>query len=1573
MVIMEPEEDPLAVSSFFWFLPYSEVKDPDVPRQRVFSFGQRFVPKDKWSAAEWYYTDEAAGLRAQSDHMVMIRVSNTPFVPSERRPEKPDDWLSADIRHTGQETEIPGYIIEPFEAELKFSIVNRFSFFSKVHEWHSLDFGIMRPEEILEMSVVKITDADIYNEDAQRSPRRNGPEDIRMGTYEKDTSCGTCGNTWRNKFSESCPGHFGHISLEVPIPNYIFMGGNKQPFASSPLMYALNSTCLHCSQLLIDDQRREILEEKAKAVAESSLLNTAGYDILRKTMRALINEQHGLKKKSPKNLVCPHCAKSSPQVTFYLSYKNGQQFVFAPKEQVFDEETEEMVFFPYKQVHDWLLDMSERDAAALGFSQGSRPADMFFTELPVIPNTARPPAQTPGGGMVPNDLTDLYATIVKVNNRIKRDRAAASQVERLSRKLFQAVGQLQTGQKAALGSGGMRTAMTKGGTTPQNLRGIFDRITGVGRQKNVIRRQHQGKVDEGVAYSVITPDPSLDIDEIGVPYTVCAELTIKETVTEENIDFLRQCVLNGKQTPVHKGQKYGDFDVSRYPGATHMRSSGFSGDLGLEDVPPRYRAENREMYSLLLKPGDVVTRNLVRGDIVLFTRAPALHRQSMIAFKVVPVKTRSLSFNPSVCIPFNADYDGDAMRIFALQSKEAIEEAKNTMMPSHQMLHTRYGRTFITFDQDEISGSYLLTFRNKETEGIHPDERDGWGFDGEGYPILSRQRATNLLSRAFARTDGGIEYATNLPAPISKGRFKGCYRGRDIVSLFIPEGIHARFKAKDESDVVIQDGVVKSGVLDENFFGTKEGVLAAAFVYRFGWDEGHRQMERMTNMLSRVVFAAHIEYGFSLGITDISFKERNAKWIGHPTRGGTVSVFYDGMDEMFDEVNRKVAEIETHFRNKELEKIVGPFGEPINMKEALKNPEFAKEQIVAMYTEMYEKYCLQQVLDVQETTNAMNITVNSGGRGNRAQLQQMTAVYGQHQLTGAGRPRHGINPDRTLAHFKGGKVYVAASEEDDDTFIDSEGQLRKLVVHPVESNAQSQGLISQCYARGLGPIDFWFASTAGRRKIMESSQGGIQKSGYMEHRMKRGMENLMIDDKQRVIDLRSDTVVSFAVGGDGIRPFHARGPDNSKGYTLELQPLLLSHSCVHDVLLHDECPQCLEGPSSSLSFDFLPQNLEQHVLSVIEGRKVDRAAAAAIRKSMLTYHKESLAPAGEMIGSTAGANLGEPATQAGLRAFHGGGKGSVPTVDRLVHYLDLKRKEQQQPTTTVFLKEEFSNKENAEKLANFCTGLRLSEVVKSVDYDTEQYRITINFDVENYTRFDVDTSWVAHTLTKTMNNTGREVLEITDSHALVQCHGEYRDLLIAKETLSSIQVSGIRDAELALAIRPQKEGERWGIEIKGPIKGSDSKAVNTFWQDIQNLLGEYLDLSLTKFSDSWMVYTIMGLEASLMHLTEMLWGQMNGTDGGKGLGALDYRYIRTIADYMGIFGFPIGLSKAGHMVKYNRSVLAAMGGEDPWMSLIPGAVMGNHDKLLGPVEAISAGKGLVIGERYRETSQADDA
>ena len=116
---------------------------------------------------------------------------------------------------------------------------------------------------------------------------------------------------------------------------------------------------------------------------------------------------------------------------------------------------------------------------------------------------------------------------------------------------------------------------------------------------------------------------------------------------------------------------------------------------------------------------------------------------------------------------------------------------------------------------------------------------------------------------------------------------------------------------------------------------------------------------------------------------------------------------------------------------------------------------------------------------------------------------------------------------------------------------------------------------------------------------------------------------------------------------------------------------------------------------------------------------------------------------------------------------------------------------------------------------------------------------------------------------------------------------------------------------------------------------------------------------------------IMGLEAALMHLGDAA-GRMNSTDGAKD-SATSITATSALSQTTWVFGFPIGLSKAGHMVKYNRSVLAAMGGEDPWMSLIPGAVMGNHDELLGPVEAITAGKSLTIGGKYREKSQEDSA
>ena len=77
-----------------------------------------------------------------------------------------------------------------------------------------------------------------------------------------------------------------------------------------------------------------------------------------------------------------------------------------------------------------------------------------------------------------------------------------------------------------------------------------------------------------------------------------------------------------------------------------------------------------------------------------------------------------------------------------------------------------------------------------------------------------------------------------------------------------------------------------------------------------------------------------------------------------------------------------------------------------------------------------------------------------------------------------------------------------------------------------------------------------------------------------------------------------------------------------------------------------------------------------------------------------------------MIGATGAANVGEPVTQAGLRAFHGGGKGTVPTTDRIIQFLTCPVS-YQQPVTQFYLKDEYNDEETAQELANFCSTLNL--------------------------------------------------------------------------------------------------------------------------------------------------------------------------------------------------------------------------------------------------------------------------
>ncbi len=138
---------------------------------------------------------------------------------------------------------------------------------------------------------------------------------------------------------------------------------------------------------------------------------------------------------------------------------------------------------------------------------------------------------------------------------------------------------------------------------------------------------------------MITPDPNLSIDEMGVPLKIAMNLTFPEVVTPHNIDRLNKLVKNGRHN---------------YPGANFVipiSSLEKDGKSNLIDL--RYRKK-----FVPLRFGDVVERHLVNGDTVLLNRQPSLHKLSMMAFRIRVIDNGTIStfrINPCVCGPFNAD------------------------------------------------------------------------------------------------------------------------------------------------------------------------------------------------------------------------------------------------------------------------------------------------------------------------------------------------------------------------------------------------------------------------------------------------------------------------------------------------------------------------------------------------------------------------------------------------------------------------------------------------------------------------------------------------------------------------------------------------------------------------------------------------------------------------------------------------------------------------------------------------------------------------------------------------------
>lgn len=471
------------------------------------------------------------------------------------------------------------------------SIYKELSYENDIETIKGIRFCIMSPEEIKRSSVAEIlkTDTFIANE-----PVVNGLFDARMGVLDHNKLCQTCHQ--KNTF---CPGHFGHINLAKPVFYIQFFDTVKK---------ILKCVCFRCSKLLIDpesDQVKAIMSKKYSRQKRWEMM----YKLCSSVKRCGQENADGCGARKPDKIY------REPIVKVVMEWKDLD---------VDNNDLKKLVLYA-EDVHRILSRISDRDCSILGFSpKFCRPEWMICTVLPVPPPAVRPSVRSDTGQRSEDDLTHKLCDIVKNNNQLKQrieKGVSKEQVDIASQVLQYHVATFIDNSIPGINPAQQRTGRL--------LKSLSERLKS---KEGRIRGNLMGKRVDFSARSVITPDPNISIDELGVPVKIAMNLTFPEIVNQYNRQKLMELVRNGP-------------DI--YPGAKFIRK-------------PKQNNQTKwlkkiDRSSIELEDGDIVERHLMDGDYVLFNRQPSLHKMSMMGHRIKVMPYNTFRLNPLVCVSFNAD------------------------------------------------------------------------------------------------------------------------------------------------------------------------------------------------------------------------------------------------------------------------------------------------------------------------------------------------------------------------------------------------------------------------------------------------------------------------------------------------------------------------------------------------------------------------------------------------------------------------------------------------------------------------------------------------------------------------------------------------------------------------------------------------------------------------------------------------------------------------------------------------------------------------------------------------------
>jgi DNA-directed RNA polymerase II subunit RPB1 len=491
-----------------------------------------------------------------------------------------------------------------------------------------LTIKLLSTEEIINSSVCHVTSASLFK---GWYPVDDGPYDARMGTTSNKYVCKTCGLD-----IVQCIGHPGHIELPVPVVNPLYV---------DTVLKIIRTVCLYCNRVCIPRGGGDVGVAALVSVRgkKKCTLCDRPRPTFSKDKLGLIRIKWDKAVLESMDDSCGCASPASPCAGVCPRSERGWATLFNSE-----------------VCRDVLQAIPDEDYTRMGYHPAvSHPKDMIMCAFVVPPPLIRPPFLAAEGSKTRgrDDATGIIQSLVKIIQ-------SGADEEQLTT----VMSLFMKGGDAKDTSGYQRRA---GSGVVKQLKGKHGHV-----------RELQGKRCDFSSRTVLTGDPYIDLDEVGVPPQIADVLTTPEVVSCMTLHYWQREVRAKNST------------VKNIIRRTHNGT---------------YSGEVAAIGSAGLKVGDVVERKMRDGDWLVMNRQPSLHRMSMMGHRVRILPGQSFRISPPICKPYNADFDGDEMNGHFPQSALSCVEVADIMSVETHLISPGKNSPCVGLMWDSCIGLFELT------------------------------------------------------------------------------------------------------------------------------------------------------------------------------------------------------------------------------------------------------------------------------------------------------------------------------------------------------------------------------------------------------------------------------------------------------------------------------------------------------------------------------------------------------------------------------------------------------------------------------------------------------------------------------------------------------------------------------------------------------------------------------------------------------------------------------------------------------------------------------------------------